>query len=194
MVSELSDGEMQKVMIAKAFAQETPVIFLDEPTAFLDIPGRIGIMQVLRKLSTESKKTILVATHNLELALQFADKIWLLARNKQFITGSPEDLVLQDKISSFFEKEGISFEKLSGSFKIDRAFNKTIKLIGGGPEAEWISRALGKIGYKTGKTENTGLVIEVKSKPVSFKLYNNNKEILITDLVEDIIKEVRNSD
>jgi len=190
-VLELSDGEKQKVMIAKAFAQETPMIFLDEPTAFLDIPGRIEIMQVLRKLSTESKKTILIATHNLELALQFADRIWLLAKNRKLIEGCPEDLVLQDIIGSFFEKEGISFEKLSGSFKIDRAFDKTIKIIGSGPEAEWISRALGKIGYNTGNTGNTGLEVEVNRDPFRFRLYLNNKEILNTNLVEDIIKEVR---
>ena len=190
-VSELSDGEKQKVMIAKAFAQETPVIFLDEPTAFLDIPGRIEIMQVLRKLSTESKKTILIATHNLELALQFADRIWLLARDKELITGSPEDLVLQDKISSFFEKEGIIFEKLSGSFIIKQKFEKTIEISGCEPAKGWVSRALGKIEYSTGKKGNTGLKVEISEEPINIRLHQNNKEILSTSLVEKLVSTIK---
>jgi iron complex transport system ATP-binding protein len=75
-----SDGERQKVMIAKALAQETSVIFLDEPTAFLDFPSKVEIMQLLHKLTRSAGKTIFLSTHDLELALQIADKIWLMDR------------------------------------------------------------------------------------------------------------------
>ena len=78
MVHTLSDGERQKVMIAKALAQETPVIFLDEPTAFLDFPSKVEIMQLLHHLTRSTNKTIFLSTHDLELALQIADKIWLM--------------------------------------------------------------------------------------------------------------------
>ena len=78
MVYTLSDGERQKVMIAKALAQETPVIFLDEPTAFLDFPSKVEIMQLLHHLTRSTNKTIFLSTHDLELALQIADKIWLM--------------------------------------------------------------------------------------------------------------------
>ena len=82
MIQTLSDGERQKVMIAKALAQETPVIYLDEPTAFLDYPSKVEMMQLLFKLSRETDKTIFLSTHDLELALQIADKLWLMDKQK----------------------------------------------------------------------------------------------------------------
>jgi len=73
---ELSDGEKQKVMIAKSLAQETPVILLDEPTAFLDFPSKAETLLLLRDAAWNHGKTVLLSTHDLNLALSFADKIW----------------------------------------------------------------------------------------------------------------------
>ena len=95
MIQTLSDGERQKVMIAKALAQETPVIYLDEPTAFLDYPSKVEMMQLLFKLSRETDKTIFLSTHDLELALQIADKLWLMDKQKGVRIGAPEDLSLE---------------------------------------------------------------------------------------------------
>jgi iron complex transport system ATP-binding protein len=106
----LSDGERQKVLIAKSLAQETPFIFLDEPTAFLDFPGKVEIMQLLREAAWIHGKSILLITHDINLAIQFADRLWLMARHKPIITGIPEDLVLTKKIGLFFDKEKIKFE------------------------------------------------------------------------------------
>lgn len=78
-IAQLSDGERQRALIAKALAQQTPVIILDEPTAFLDYPGRIDTMTLLRNLAHGEGKTILLATHDWELALRHADTLWLLA-------------------------------------------------------------------------------------------------------------------
>ncbi|MBQ8452800.1 MAG: ABC transporter ATP-binding protein [Prevotella sp.] len=78
-IAQLSDGERQRALIAKALAQQTPVIILDEPTAFLDYPGRIDTMTLLRDLAHGEGKTILLATHDWELALRHADTLWLLA-------------------------------------------------------------------------------------------------------------------
>ncbi len=77
-VADLSDGEMQKVMIAKVLSQQTPVIFLDEPTAFLDYPSKVEIMQLLRSLARDEGKTVFMSTHDLELAFQVADTLWLI--------------------------------------------------------------------------------------------------------------------
>ncbi len=82
MVDTLSDGERQKVMIAKALAQQTPVIFLDEPTAFLDYPSKVETMLLLRRLAHETGKTIFLSTHDVELALQTADTLWLMKRER----------------------------------------------------------------------------------------------------------------
>lgn len=76
-----SDGEKQRVLIAKAIAQETPIILLDEPTAHLDLPNRIKILQLLRRLAHEQDKTILISTHELELAIQLSDRVLLISEN-----------------------------------------------------------------------------------------------------------------
>lgn len=76
-----SDGEKQRALIAKAIAQETPIILLDEPTAHLDLPNRIRILQLLRRLAHEQGKTILISTHELDLAIQLSDRILLLSEN-----------------------------------------------------------------------------------------------------------------
>ena len=118
MVQTLSDGERQKVMIAKALAQETPVIFLDEPTAFLDYPSKVEIMQLLQKLSREKNKTVFLSTHDLELALQIADKVWLLDKPHGVTIGTPEELALNGAISIYFQREGLEFDIESRLFRI----------------------------------------------------------------------------
>lgn len=81
-VASLSDGERQKVMIAKALAQQTPVILLDEPTAFLDYPSRVEVMQLLLNIAHEEHKTVLLSTHDLDLALHTADRLWLFEKER----------------------------------------------------------------------------------------------------------------
>lgn len=81
-VASLSDGERQKVMIAKALAQQTPVILLDEPTAFLDYQSRVEVMQLLLNIAHEEHKTVLLSTHDLDLALQTADRLWLFEKER----------------------------------------------------------------------------------------------------------------
>jgi iron complex transport system ATP-binding protein len=92
MVQTLSDGERQKMMIAKALAQQTPVIYLDEPTAFLDYPSKVDILNLLKKLSRDTQKTIFLSTHDLELALQIADTLWLMQPQRPIAIGSPRQL------------------------------------------------------------------------------------------------------
>ena len=103
MIHTLSDGERQKVMIAKALAQETPVIFLDEPTAFLDFPSKVEIMLLLKRLSREMGKTIFISSHDIELALQLADTLWLM-NNVGITAGTPKDLAANGVISKFFSE------------------------------------------------------------------------------------------
>jgi ABC-type cobalamin/Fe3+-siderophores transport system ATPase subunit len=92
----LSDGEKQKVMIAKALAQQTPFIFLDEPAAFLDFPSRIEIMQLLSELAHHQNKTILLSTHDVPLAFQYADEIILMALSKPTISAKPSEIILEN--------------------------------------------------------------------------------------------------
>lgn len=110
-VSTLSDGERQKMMIAKALAQQTPVIFLDEPTAFLDYPSKVETMLLLSRLSHDMGKTIFMSTHDLELALQTADTLWLMAGDGRVSTGTPRELADSGALSAFIERSGITFDK-----------------------------------------------------------------------------------
>jgi len=120
MVQTLSDGERQKVMIAKALAQETPVIFLDEPTAFLDFPSKVELMQLLHRLSRTTGKTIFLSTHDLDMALQIADTIWLMDQSKGVFIGTPKELADKGKLQDFFVRKGITFDTESGLFRIEK--------------------------------------------------------------------------
>ena len=117
-IQTLSDGERQKVMIAKALAQQTPVIFLDEPTAFLDYPSKVEMLQLLHRLSRATDKTIFLSTHDLELALQIADVVWLMRSDDSLMIGTPQQLALSGALSEFIEQRGIVFDRETLSVKV----------------------------------------------------------------------------
>ena len=119
-VQTLSDGERQKAMIAKALAQETPVIFLDEPTAFLDFPSKVEIMKILHNLSRQTNKTIFLSTHDLELALQTADKLWLMSKERGLVTGTPSELIENRSLEFFFQCDDVIFDQDIGLFRINK--------------------------------------------------------------------------
>ena len=110
LVETLSDGERQKVMIAKALAQQTPVIYLDEPTAFLDFPSKVEVMMLLRRICQQAQKTVVLSTHDLELALQIADCIWLMDCTSGLSIGTPEELAQTGVLGKFVERKGIHFD------------------------------------------------------------------------------------
>jgi iron complex transport system ATP-binding protein len=129
MVHTLSDGERQKVMIAKALAQQTPIIFLDEPTAFLDYPSKVDMLLLLRRISREAQKTIFLSTHDLELALQVADTIWLMVNSgkwkeesgkwKELQIGTPYELAQSGALSQFIERGGdVAFDRETLSVRV----------------------------------------------------------------------------
>ena len=117
MIQTLSDGERQKMMIAKALAQQTPVIFLDEPTAFLDYPSKVEMLQLLRRLSHDTDKIIFLSTHDMELALQIADELWLMAPDGISL-GTPQQLADNGKLSAFINRPGITFNPQTLTIKI----------------------------------------------------------------------------
>ena len=120
MVHTLSDGERQKVMIAKALAQQTPVIYLDEPTAFLDYPSKVEVLQLLSRISREADKIIFLSTHDVELALQMADTIWLMTKEEQMAIGSPKALAEQGTLGRFIERDGIAFDPATMAIKVTK--------------------------------------------------------------------------
>ena len=165
-VSELSDGERQKIMIARALAQSPMVMLLDEPTAFLDLPRRVEIMQLLRQLARDTNQAILLSTHDLDLALRLADKIWLLGNNGILHVGAPEDLILSGAFADTFRSEGVEFNIFSGEFNLNIPYKGEVKLIGEGVAAIWTIRALERVGFTVlqgGKSAQ--ITVEVISSP-----------------------------
>ncbi len=148
LVSELSDGERQKVMIARALAQEPRLMLLDEPTAFLDLPRRVEIMGMLRNLAQETRRAILLSTHDLDLALRSADRIWLLAQDGSLQVGAPEDLILSGAFQATFRSDGVEFDPQAGSFRISQNGAGTIHLLGEGLALTWTRRALERVGFQ----------------------------------------------
>lgn len=107
--ASLSDGERQKCMIARALAQETPVIVLDEPTAFLDVASRIETMQLLADLAHNQGKAVLLSSHDMSQSLLKADRLWLITHDREVITGEPDQLVKQGAMDRLFQSQAIRF-------------------------------------------------------------------------------------
>ncbi|SNR31720.1 ABC transporter ATP-binding protein [Lutibacter flavus] len=114
---ELSDGQLQKVLIARALAQNTPIIVLDEPTAHLDLHHTVNTFSLLKNLASEFNKTIIISTHEANLALQLADELWLMSPSK-FVSGKTEELIEKNELDQLFDSKLISFNKSLKQFTI----------------------------------------------------------------------------
>ena len=126
-INNLSDGERQKAAIARALCQDTNIILMDEPTAFLDVKNKFEIMKLIRKLCNSEKKLIIFSTHDIDLALQFSDKLIILNQKKcEF--GSPEDLIISNKLTQLYNSESIFFEKSELRFRIKKTPGKNWKI------------------------------------------------------------------
>ena len=158
---ELSDGEKQKVMIARALAQEPRVMILDEPTAFLDLPRRVELMHLLCRLAHTAGRAVLMSTHELDLALRCADRIWLLPPGGPLVDGTPEDLVLRGSFSSAFATDLVQFDAASGAFHTAVQFCGSVALSGNGVECLWTRRALERAGYRVVDTGQAAVSVEV---------------------------------
>jgi iron complex transport system ATP-binding protein len=150
-VADLSDGERQKVMIARALAQEPRLLVLDEITAFLDLPRRVEVMRLLRRLAHSSRRAVLVSSHDLDLALRSADRLWLLPKGGKLEAGAPEDLVLSGAFEAAFAAEGVAFDREEGSFHVHRDARGEVELSGEGLELLWTRRALERQGLKVAR-------------------------------------------
>jgi len=146
-INELSDGERQRAMIAKALAQDTPIIMLDEPTAHLDLPNRVEIMLLLHRLAHKTDKAILLSTHELDMALQAADRIWLISSEYGVECGVPEDLVFNGSFNRVFQSKSYVFNEANGNFSMNYPMTKKVWVTGDKTRMYWTLRALARAGY-----------------------------------------------
>ena len=116
---ELSDGQLQKVMIARALAQNTELIILDEPTAHLDIHHKIEVFNLLQTLVKDLGKTIIISTHEVQLALQLADDLWLMTE-QQFTAGKTQDLIDNGSLDTLFSSELVQFDSKTKQFIVKK--------------------------------------------------------------------------
>lgn len=187
-IDKLSDGERQRALIARALAQDTDIIFLDEPTAFLDLQNKYEIFHLLNKLSKEKQKTIIFSTHDLNIALNESDKIWLIS-DKQIIEGMPEEIVLNNSINKLFDNSQLLFEKTSGEFVKKQSNEKNISLFGSGVEFIWTKRALIRNNFNI--VENAQISITIKTENSTIWELKQNGNILKFNSLSGLIEGLK---
>ena len=161
-IAELSDGERQKVSIARALAQEAQVMLLDEPTAFLDLPRRVELMTILRNLAHREQMGLLLSTHDLDLALRFADRLWMITTDGKLIQGYPEELAMSGEFAAIFANENLDWDAERGSFRAHPNPCLKAHIQGDSIHALWTRRALERLGFGIAKPdENSALSIQV---------------------------------
>src|SRR5690606_16540979 len=119
---------------------------------FLDLPRRVEVMQLLRRLAHETGRAILLSSHDLDLALRHADRLFLLPKSAAMQIGAPEDLVLNGAFETTFHSEGVHFDVATGAFRAHEETIKTVALHGAGVKVLWTQRALERAGYKVDST------------------------------------------
>lgn len=170
-LEELSDGERQRAMIARTLAQDTRILLLDEPTAFLDLLHRYEIIDLLGNLAKDHGKTVIYSTHDLQIALQQADRIWLI-HQQDLLEGAPEDLVLSGRLSEAVGQTDsgteIEMDPQTGEFAVKRVMREEISLSPGpddlsgpGDLRVWTKKALERNGFKVVENKETGIRVLV---------------------------------
>jgi len=182
-LSQISDGQLQKTMIARALAQNGDIIILDEPAAHLDLISRFEVMQLLQHIAKEKNKAILVVTHDLENAIETSDKIWMMQCGQELISGTPEDLVLNGSINQLFGSHPMKLDVHSGKTQTPKA---AISIDISGPVhcVKWVTQALQKNPQVLIRHE----IQEIITEDIPFKIqvitpnekrdFNNIEELL----------------
>lgn len=174
-IAELSDGERQRAMIARILAQDTGIMIMDEPTAFLDIGSKYEILHLMHELSRKRGKTIIFSTHDLHLALNQSDKIWLILDNS-LKEGAPEDLLIEGSFNHLFDSSPVQFNAENGTYNFRSEEKGAIFIEGEGILRHWTEMAIKRAGYS---------VSHLKSKPyISIPSEENrNWQFTTTDMV-----------
>lgn len=171
-ISELSDGERQKAMIARILAQDTVMMVMDEPTAFLDIGSKYEILHLLHVLSKESKKTIIFSTHDLQIAISQADKIWLILDDR-LIEGSPEDLMIEGAFDHLFDLSPVHFNSEQGTFSFRSENKGSIYLKGDGNRRHWTEKAIIRAGFSVSDVKTIPYIIVPDENDSRWRLVSN---------------------
>ncbi|RLI77028.1 ABC transporter ATP-binding protein [Archaeoglobales archaeon] len=171
--SEMSDGERQKILIARALAQEPEIILMDEPTSFLDAKHKIEVMLLLRKIANEKGVAIVLTTHDIELSLRICDKVILVKNGKIFAKGLPEEILTVKTLETVYGTSSASFEASLGTFELCRENrNVNLHIVCGGGTGVNLMRFLAKkgVGFTAGV---------IHSNDIDFIVARNTASIVI---------------
>ena len=182
-IEEISDGERQRTMIARVLAQDTPLIVLDEPTSFLDMPTKYEIIHLLNRLTREEGKTIIFSSHDLSIAIGEVDKLWLMDDTK-LTEGSAEDLILNGNFEHLFKETKLSFDIKTGNFKIKKGKGRPISLKGKGIEYEWTKKALERLNLFVDESLSYPSIEIKHNKKTEWILFLNDNTYIFNSIYE----------
>lgn len=161
---DLSDGERARVQVARALAQDAPLMLMDEPTAHLDWPHRIALFSLLQRLARTRGKAVVLSTHEIDLALQTADQWILLAPGSPPVCASPEEIALRGYFDAAFGNSGFRLDPLSGQLRLERSASRPVRVEGNGVARDWTLRALERRGWMHG--DEDGPLVRICDGPV----------------------------
>lgn len=164
-LTEISEGQLQLVMIARALCQETSIVFLDEPTANLDLENQFKIYELILKLKAETNKTFIMVTHDAELALTYADRVWWI-ENQQLKDGVPEDVALEFQLIPKLSGGYLQFDAVTATYLHSKSFHQQLKVVGTNELAYWVKKALVRKGFQI--DENSLNFVEVVDQRIFF--------------------------
>jgi iron complex transport system ATP-binding protein len=194
-IGELSDGERQRAMIARILAQDTGLMVMDEPTAFLDIGSKFEIFHLLHNLAKTTGKTIIFSTHDLQMAISQADKIWLLKDNG-LVEGAPEDLMIQGEFDHIFDSSPARYNSDQGTFTFFSEEHGSIYIEGEGILRHWTEKALNRIGFVVSKEKTDRYIIVPSGNFKNWQLINGpviREFSTVYDLADAILKPSQSS-
>ena len=184
-ISELSDGERQKAMIARILSQDADIMIMDEPAAFLDVGSRYEILHLMHLLSQKNDKTIIFSTHDLQMAVSQSDKIWLLL-DGNLLEGAPEDLMIKGAFGHLFESTVIKFNADDGTFVLSESEKGQVFIEGAGYSRYWTEKAVNRAGYSVSKVR-TMPFIKLPSEDYGDWRICDQKSVLSFDSIYELI-------
>jgi len=180
-LNQLSDGERQRAMIARAFVQDTRLMVLDEPTAFLDIPNTYDLIRLLNRFR-DGGKSMVYSTHDLETAMQCADKMWVIHEGS-IHEGAPEDLGLTGLFDELFSSSGIRYDEHAGRFLFKGANRGTVRLEGSRDRGySWTVNALERLGYRLEKQGSLHIQMEAAGSGYRWTLRKKDASVSFSSI------------
>ena len=172
-INEISDGERQKAMIARIIAQDAGLMIMDEPTAFLDAGSKFEILHLLNSLSHDRGKTIIFSTHDLNMAINQADKIWLISADR-LLEGAPEDLMINGAFDHLFDASNVRFNPDNGTFTFNSSVTGSVYIDGNGAERIWVEKAISRLGLTSAEKETVPFIRMVTGDQTSYELVSGS--------------------